>query len=646
MPGISAVKTGIPFSKKGINWSSYWATRNPSALVLTVLSSTSIKLDWTANGVQDYDGHSVERSADGVTYVEVDTVTVGTNTFTDTGLTAGTLYYYRVKAYKGSNQSTASNVEYVYSHILHDEFITADDAPMTSPRTCEPGGGTLVITDAANIMSVAGGSLVINGTASGTNTGFISGDAYARAAGLTMAMGVNSMANGGLGRFGLASTFGASVINGARIAATSINPSEEYVNPGMPATYPNMNFVVQRATGSFLINGTKLIWVSRTNNTSNQKPEIWFSAGQAPNINLTSLIVTKLKDFEDDTKLYTHFDATPTTGDIAVQTADALISFDWTVGANETFELMFRRVDDANTLILRCSQSGSTIKLIRVSGGAETELYTAAQTFNAATSYRLTAWMSAAVMRFYVDLTNVFSAATSTFNQTATGVKVAGFATGVNFYCWKLDLSEYIPTYLTSGNPRYFFVIGDSKSTGDCWVTPFRALVATFSANWQENATRIAVSGTGVAARAAVIDADLAARPDTPAPETIMVSLGTNDIGENTFAAPAVATAWETNMGIIVDALHTKWASAQIYLARPWKPTEALYAADADAMADTLIPNVISTRAWCHLGPDETVYLENGDDGATYILPPPDGIHPNEAGYAATAAQWKAVLSL
>ena len=107
--GIGSLKIGQ--GSTGIDWSSYWTTRTPSALILTVLSDISIKLDWTANGVEDYDGYSVERSDDGITYAEIDTVLVGTETFTDTGLTSETLYYYRVRAYKGTNYSGYSNVD-------------------------------------------------------------------------------------------------------------------------------------------------------------------------------------------------------------------------------------------------------------------------------------------------------------------------------------------------------------------------------------------------------------------------------------------------------------------------------------------------------------------------------------------------------
>lgn len=86
--------------KSGINWSRWWATRYPSALTLTVDSDTQITLNWTNNGATDYDGVSIERSTDGVTYAEVTTAAAGATSKANTGLTADTLYYYRIRYYK------------------------------------------------------------------------------------------------------------------------------------------------------------------------------------------------------------------------------------------------------------------------------------------------------------------------------------------------------------------------------------------------------------------------------------------------------------------------------------------------------------------------------------------------------------------
>ena len=100
MPGISSSKIAIPFGAGGISWSDYWTTRTPTLLVLTVLSDTEIQLDWANGADEDYDGLSIERGTDGVAFAEIDTVIATAETYTDTTCTAGTLYYYRVRAYK------------------------------------------------------------------------------------------------------------------------------------------------------------------------------------------------------------------------------------------------------------------------------------------------------------------------------------------------------------------------------------------------------------------------------------------------------------------------------------------------------------------------------------------------------------------
>lgn len=89
-----------PVTDRYFSWSQYWASRYPSGLSLTVISDTRIDLSWTNNGDTDYDGVSIERSTDGVTYAEIDTDVAGSTTYNDTTCTAGTLYYYRIRYYK------------------------------------------------------------------------------------------------------------------------------------------------------------------------------------------------------------------------------------------------------------------------------------------------------------------------------------------------------------------------------------------------------------------------------------------------------------------------------------------------------------------------------------------------------------------
>jgi hypothetical protein len=106
--GLSTgIGIGISFSRGG---PSYWSTRIPSGLFLIVDSTTQITLYWYNNGTVDYDDIRIERSAYGVTYAEIVTVANGTLLYVNTGLTADTTYYYRLRYRKGTNYSDYSNV--------------------------------------------------------------------------------------------------------------------------------------------------------------------------------------------------------------------------------------------------------------------------------------------------------------------------------------------------------------------------------------------------------------------------------------------------------------------------------------------------------------------------------------------------------
>jgi lysophospholipase L1-like esterase len=136
-----------------------------------------------------------------------------------------------------------------------------------------------------------------------------------------------------------------------------------------------------------------------------------------------------------------------------------------------------------------------------------------------------------------------------------------------------------------------------------------------------------------VASMKALIDADLAARTE-PAVQAVLFNLGANDMN----ALPAEAV-WESDALYIIDAIRAKWPSAKVYIMRPW--TRGAGMATANTLAGWIGTVVAARPGGAFLGPDERVFLENGDNGVTYTI---DGTHPNAAGYALTAAQWKTVL--
>jgi|GEM_PF-7015100 len=81
----------------------------PSGLNATAVSSNQINLTWTDTSNNE-DGFRIERkTGTGGTYAEIATVGAGVTNYQNTGLSANTTYYYRVRAYNAVGSSAYSN---------------------------------------------------------------------------------------------------------------------------------------------------------------------------------------------------------------------------------------------------------------------------------------------------------------------------------------------------------------------------------------------------------------------------------------------------------------------------------------------------------------------------------------------------------
>ncbi len=81
----------------------------PSGLSAAVLSASQIRLSWADNASNE-GGFKVERkTGSGGTYAQVATAGANATGWTDSGLSAGALYYYRVRAYNAGGNSAYSN---------------------------------------------------------------------------------------------------------------------------------------------------------------------------------------------------------------------------------------------------------------------------------------------------------------------------------------------------------------------------------------------------------------------------------------------------------------------------------------------------------------------------------------------------------
>jgi subtilisin family serine protease len=81
----------------------------PSDLFAAAVSASQIALSWTDNSYGET-GFKIERKTDaGGTYSQMAAVSSGVTSYRDTGLTASTAYFYRVRAYNNSSNSFYSN---------------------------------------------------------------------------------------------------------------------------------------------------------------------------------------------------------------------------------------------------------------------------------------------------------------------------------------------------------------------------------------------------------------------------------------------------------------------------------------------------------------------------------------------------------
>jgi fibronectin type 3 domain-containing protein len=82
----------------------------PTNLAVAVVSSTQLNLSWTDNSTNET-GFRIERSLNGSSFSEIATVGANVRTYSSTGLTPNTVYYYRVRAYNAAGNSAYTGVK-------------------------------------------------------------------------------------------------------------------------------------------------------------------------------------------------------------------------------------------------------------------------------------------------------------------------------------------------------------------------------------------------------------------------------------------------------------------------------------------------------------------------------------------------------
>lgn len=384
-------------------------------------------------------------------------VTIGgatSSTYVLQAADAGTTITVTVTATNAAGSASATSAgTAIPNWLLLDRFTTDAVAPLASPRTCEPGPGTLTLVQTDGSFATSGGQLVVTAQSSSV-WGDLSlvGASQARSAGRALLATVQNWTDtfGWIG-FNNDATPADSATAGVDAIRTDQTPRLLNAVTNGTTIITGLQFalsttyqiaVVHRAAGCFhFVSGgafgtfptMTLIWVGNAG-TGAGFPALSYHSQRG---NVDDFRVIDLGgSFATSTGIATAVSATPSNPTALTGTADGLIEFSWTVATGETLELDVRRTDADNRWIVRCDQGGSTIKLIERNATIETERASAAQTWTNGVQFRIVVLMQGTLIKTFVANAARASYSSATFNQAATGVNVAGFATGAGLIAW------------------------------------------------------------------------------------------------------------------------------------------------------------------------------------------------------------------
>lgn len=348
--------------------------------------------------------------------------------------------------------------------LLRDDFLTDASAPLASPRTAEPGPGTLTFVDTASQLSIAGGEIVPSAQTAGALDPLIHMAGYARQAGRVFTarvkrvsafagndaspqMGWATAAGGGISTYtGL--IFVASSMNILRYSATSTATG---IVAASDAFY-NFHFIL-RSTGSFVIVGNTLEWVENAGSNATMYPAIAASAASRMPAGVDTFRVLDLPaPFNSDFGLATQRLA----GSVAAGTTfthEANCVIEWTQttvpSAGETE--VFIRVQDASNYWRVMVTSAGTFILYEVVAGTPTSRASAATVVS--NGHRIVIVADGTTIRGYSNnvLRWTYSSASNFATETDGELDALGTGGAVSdVVAWPRTLSGVAAAYLNA----------------------------------------------------------------------------------------------------------------------------------------------------------------------------------------------------
>jgi hypothetical protein len=329
-------------------------------------------------------------------------------------------------------------------------------APLSTPRTCDPGPGTLTLVQTDGSFAASSGQLVITQQTTPVvgDLGFYSAS-NARVTGkaLIFAIKIDTgvtenmcvylhtsgavVSNTAMGAYFISNTVNARTAGGLNLGST---PLVEDASKSV--------FIIMRSTGGFLIYNDILVHVYSALSSAMFAGLMSYSG----NVTMNNFRIANLgSPWNNNYGAVTNRLATPSANDTTTSLADAHIEFTWTAVTGETLNLMTRRTDDDNCWIVRADQTNSKIYLYEKQAGVETErgaVGGVATTFTNGIAYRIYILQEGNTIKVRVDDALKITYASAAFNNTATGVKTD--KAGVDLVTWPRVLSGTLLSVLNA----------------------------------------------------------------------------------------------------------------------------------------------------------------------------------------------------
>jgi hypothetical protein len=332
----------------------------------------------------------------------------------------------------------------VYSptFLLRDVFTTNEFAPLVSPRTCEPGPGILTITDVDNRLSIASNILVV---ANAAEVATALSATITRKTGLGLFFSVSHPTAANFFKMSLSSAGAArdmiKFLNAVTQLEYDAGIGVSTIDAGVSTTPVRFGIITRPSGHVFLknISGSVYQVVYVTNVLQDNCAVYLYALGSTTGKYYNVCIYDTIPEFSSDYVSATARVAVPGDGETIVSQANAFVEFGLVAQAGVTQSIWFRRLTDDETWRIDCDQVGGTIKLYSRTGGVDTEVDAGkTQTWVAGNSYRVCIQFYGTSIRTFVNNAGKH-VATSSFNQTATGIKASH--AGSNLVAWPGDLT-------------------------------------------------------------------------------------------------------------------------------------------------------------------------------------------------------------